>query len=186
MESLKLVKTLALLPMTLDTYGLSEKKYLDIFEKKAEFACKALRIVENMALNYNISMEPKFFWDLYQEIGYATDDACRVKQKKEDPEALEERSYTSTTYPTTGAVFTEVQKLEKLMNTFIEQNKDGFLGEERESNFPCDQEFLQFTEKWWESFMVYEGEEGRAYARHVFNHVSKQHLIDFLRDRMGF
>jgi hypothetical protein len=40
-------------------------------------------------------------------------------KRKEDPQALEERSYTSTTYPTTGAVFTEVQKLEKLMNTFI-------------------------------------------------------------------
>jgi hypothetical protein len=50
------------------------------------------------------------------------------------------------------------------------------------SNFPNDQEFLQFTEEWWRSFMVYEGEEGRAYASHVFNHVSKQHLIDFLRD----
>lgn len=182
MDSLNLLKPLALLPMTLDTYGLPEEEYLAIFEKKAEFACKALRVVERVAFDYNISMEPKLFWDLYQEIGYATDDACRVKQKKEDPQAIEERSYTSTTYPTTGAVFTEVQKLEKLMNTFIEQNKDGFLGEKRESNFPYDQEFLQFTEKWWESFMVYEGEEGRAYASHVFNHVSKQHLIDFLRD----
>jgi hypothetical protein len=28
--------------------------------------------------------------------------------------ALEERSYTSTTYPTTGAVFTEVEKLKIL------------------------------------------------------------------------
>jgi hypothetical protein len=135
------LKTLDLLPMTLDTYGLPEEEYLTIFEKKAEFACKALRIVGRVATDYNIKMEPKLFWDLYQEIGYATDDACRVKQKKEDPQALEERSYTSTTYPTTGAVFTEVQKLEKLMNTFIEQNKDGFLGEERESNFPNDQEF---------------------------------------------
>jgi hypothetical protein len=110
--------------MTLDTYGLPEEEYLAIFEKKAEFACKALRIVERVAFDYKISMEPKLFWDLYQEIGYATDDACRVKQKKEDPKSLEERSYTSTTYPTTGAVFTEVQKLEKLMNTFIEQNKE--------------------------------------------------------------
>jgi hypothetical protein len=135
------LKTLDLLPMTLDTYGLPEEEYLAVFEKKAEFACKALRIVGRVATDYNIKMEPKLFWDLYQEIGYATDDACRVKQKKEDPQALEERSYTSTTYPTTGAVFTEVQKLEKLMNTFIEQNKDGFLGEERESNFPNDQEF---------------------------------------------
>ncbi len=69
-------------------------------------------------------MEPKLFWDLYQEIGYATDDACRVKQKKEDPEALEERSHTSSTYPTTGAVFTEVQKLNKLITEFIENLKE--------------------------------------------------------------
>jgi hypothetical protein len=119
MESLNLVQTLALLPMTLDTYGLAEDEYLVIFEKKASFACRALGIVRRVASRYNIELEPKLFWDLYQEIGYATDDACRVKQKKEDPQALEERSYTSTTYPTTGAVFTEVQKLEKLMNTFI-------------------------------------------------------------------
>ena len=128
--------------MTLDTYGLPEEEYLAIFEKKAEFACKAIKITARVADRYNIELEPKLWWDLYQEIGYATDDACRVKQKKEDPEALEERSYTSSTYPTTGAVFTEVQKyehyaviekslplltpesLEKLMNTLIEQNKE--------------------------------------------------------------
>ena len=124
MDFLNLVQTLALLPMTLDTYGLAEDEYLAIFEKKAEFACKALLTVQRVASDYNIKMEPKLFWDLYQEIGYATDDACRVKQKKEDPQALEERSYTTSTYPTTGAVFTEVQKLEKLMNTFIKQNKE--------------------------------------------------------------
>jgi hypothetical protein len=124
--------------MTLDTYGLPEDEYFAIFEEKAEFACRAIKITARVADSYNIKLEPKLWWDLYQEIGYATDDACRVKQKKEDPKALEERSYTSTTYPTTGAVFTEIQKLEKLMNTFIEQNKDGFLGEERKSNFPTE------------------------------------------------
>jgi hypothetical protein len=131
MDSLNLLKTLALLPMTLDTYGLPEDEYLAIFEKKAEFACRALGIVERIAFRYNIKMEPKLFWDLYQEIGYATDDACRVKQKKEDPQALEERSYTSTTYPTTGAVFTEVEKLKiqvdnilKLMSTMAEYMLD--------------------------------------------------------------
>ena len=45
-----------------------------------------------------------------------------------------------------------------------------------------DQELVQFTEEWWRSFMVYEGEEGRAYASHVFKHVHKQHFVDFLRD----
>jgi hypothetical protein len=125
------LKTLDLLPMTLDTYGLSEEEYLTIFEQKAEFACKTIRLTGRVATDYNIKMGPKMFWDLYQEIGYAADDACRIKQKKEDPQAVEERSYTSTTYPTTGAVFTEVQKLEKVMNT--EQN---WVLKERTSNFP--------------------------------------------------
>ena len=124
MPSMLQLKTLDLLPMTLDTYGLPEEEYLAVFEKKAEFACKALRIVGRVATDYNIKMEPKLFWDLYQEIGYATDDACRVKQKQEDPEALEARSYTSSTYPTTGAVFTEVQKLNKSITEFIENLKE--------------------------------------------------------------
>ena len=135
MPSMLHLKTLALLPMTLDTHGLSEEEYLAIFEQKAEFACKAMKITARIVNNYNIKIEPKLWWDLYQEIGYAADDACRIKQKQQDPKALEARSYSSSTYPTTGAVLTEVQKLEKLMNTFIEQNKDGFLGENRVSNF---------------------------------------------------
>ena len=118
------LKTLDLLPMTLDTYGLPEEEYLSVFEEKAEFACKALNIVLKVAKKQNIDLSLKLFWDLYQEIGYATDDACRVKQKKEDPEALEERSYTSSTYPTTGAVLTEVQKLDKLITEFINDLKE--------------------------------------------------------------
>ena len=124
MPSMLQLKTLDLLPMTLDTYGLPEEEYLTVFEKKAEFACKALRIVGRVATDYNIKMEPKLFWDLYQEIGYATDDACRVKQKQEDPEALEARSYSSSTYPTTAAVLTEVQKLDKLITEFINDLKE--------------------------------------------------------------
>ena len=113
------LKTLELLPMTLDTYGLSEEEYLTIFEEKAEFACKAIRLAGRVAERYNIQMEPKLWWDMYQEIGYATDDACRVKQKQKDPEALEARSYSSSTYPTTGAVFDEIQKLEQLIESVI-------------------------------------------------------------------
>ena len=124
MLSMLQLKTLDLLPMTLDTYGLPEEEYLAVFEKKAEFACRALGIVERIAFRYNIELEPKLFWDLYQEIGYATDDACRIKQKREDPEALEARSHTSSSYPTTAAVFTEVQKLDKLITEFINDLKE--------------------------------------------------------------
>lgn len=124
MPSMLHLKTLDLLPMTLDTYGLPEEEYLAVFEQKAEFACKALLTVQRVADSYNIKLDAKLFWDLYQEIGYATDDACRVKQKKEDPEALEARSYTTSTYPTTGAVFTEIQKLDKVITEFINALKE--------------------------------------------------------------
>ena len=117
------LKTLDSLPMTLDTYGLPEEEYLSVFEEKAEFACKALNIVLKVAKSQNIDLSLKLFWDLYQEIGYATDDACRVKQKQKDPEALEARSYSSSTYPTTAAVFAEVQKLEKLIQSVIESKE---------------------------------------------------------------
>jgi hypothetical protein len=110
--------------MTLDTYGLPEEEYFTIFEQKAEFACRALGIVERVAFRYNIDIEPKLLWDLYQEIGYAADDACRIKQKRENPEALEARSHTSISQPTTGAIYTEVQKLDDLMRTFIEELRE--------------------------------------------------------------
>jgi hypothetical protein len=105
--------------MTLDTYGLSEEEYLAIFVEKAEFACRAMKIAGRVVDSYNIKMEPKLWWDLYQEIGYATDDACRVKQKQQDPEALEARSYSSSTYPTTAAVFTNVEKLQKQVDGML-------------------------------------------------------------------
>ena len=127
MPSMLQLKTLDLLPMTLDTYGLPEEEYLAVFEKKAEFACKALRIVGRVATDYNIKMEPKLFWDLYQEIGYATDDACRIKQKQENPKALEARSYSSDTYPTTATVCAAVQNLnflDKVITEFIKELKE--------------------------------------------------------------
>ena len=124
MPSMLQLKTLDLLPMTLDTYGLPEEEYLAVFKQKAEFACKALRIVGHVATDYNIKMEPKLFWDLYQEIGYATDDACRVKQKQEDPEALEARSYTTSAYPTTATVCAAVQNLDKVITEFIKELKE--------------------------------------------------------------
>jgi hypothetical protein len=49
---------------------------------------------------------------------------------------------------------------------------------------PDDYELLLFIEDWWGGYVVYEEEEGRAYAATVFNTISKQHLVDFLRDAL--
>jgi len=50
---------------------------------------------------------------------------------------------------------------------------------------PEDFELIQFTEDWWRGYAIYEGEEGKAYVTHVFNHISKEHLVDFLRDAIN-
>lgn len=47
-----------------------------------------------------------------------------------------------------------------------------------------DSELLHFIDDWWRGYVVYEEEEGRAYATNVFNTISKQHLVDFLRDAL--
>jgi len=47
-----------------------------------------------------------------------------------------------------------------------------------------DSELLHFIDDWWRGYAVYEGEKGRAYVANVFNTISKQHLVDFLRDAL--
>jgi hypothetical protein len=47
-----------------------------------------------------------------------------------------------------------------------------------------DSELLHFVEDWWRGYVIYEAEEGRAYAANVFNTISKEHLVDFLRDAL--
>jgi hypothetical protein len=47
-----------------------------------------------------------------------------------------------------------------------------------------DYELSQFTDDWWRGYVTYEGEEGRAYMVNVFNTISKEHLVDFLRDAL--
>ena len=49
---------------------------------------------------------------------------------------------------------------------------------------PDDHKLLHFIEDWWRGYVVYEEEKGPAYATHVFNTISKQHLVDFLRDAL--
>ena len=48
-----------------------------------------------------------------------------------------------------------------------------------------DSELLHFVNDWWRGYVVYEAnEESRAYVANVFNTISKQHLVDFLRDAL--
>lgn len=107
--------------MTIETYGLPEEKYLEILREKATLICKALRVVEQVETSYNIKLDPTFFWKLFEESSYAADDACRVYQKQNNPEALAERSYDPIPYSSSAQVLETVQKLETLVQQLIDK-----------------------------------------------------------------
>ena len=82
--------------MAFDTYGIPEEDYLVIFEKKAEFAMKALLLLLNTAFIHNIKLSElgeKFTWDLFSELAYETDEEARLIQKERNPEQVKRRMY---------------------------------------------------------------------------------------------
>lgn len=125
--------------MALDTYGLPEEQYKKIFLKKAEFVIDLLSSLKVKAEARGHRLDnytDKFLWDLFQEIAYASDEEARVYQKEHDPESVKKHSFDYGVIPTREEMMGEVKSLKKLMLTFVEQNKDGYLGQDRISNFP--------------------------------------------------
>lgn len=84
--------------MTFETYGLSEEKYLETFDKKSEFLLQCLNQLSLVASRHNVNLASfgeRFFWNLFSEIAYATDEQMRVTQKELNPEEVKLRLYGS-------------------------------------------------------------------------------------------
>lgn len=100
--------------MTLETYGLSEKEYLDILEKKSLFTLKAFSRFLKVSKDNSINLEhftDKFIWDMFQEIIYSSDDEARIKQKEVAPEEVKRRQYDSVLIPSHEDLMGEVQSI---------------------------------------------------------------------------
>lgn len=135
--------------MAFDTYGIPEEDYLNIFEKKAEFAMKALLLLLNTAFIHNIKLSElgeKFTWSLFSDLAYETDEEARLIQKERNPEEVKRRMH-DTIVVSRDEMMEEIKSVNaktealtdyiaELSKKFVEQNKDGFLGEDRDSNFP--------------------------------------------------
>jgi len=135
--------------MAFDTYGIPEEDYLNIFEKKAEFAMKALLLLLNTAFIHNIKLSElgeKFTLSLFSDLAYETDEEARLIQKEKNPEEVKRRMY-DTIVVSRDEMMEEIKSVNaktealtdyiaELSKKFVEQNKDGSLGEDRDSNFP--------------------------------------------------
>ena len=85
-----------LIAMSVDTYGLDEDRYLEIFEDKATFLFKTMRALIRVSIEENVNLDGwphDIIWKMYESVTYDTNDAARIIQKTEAPEKIEERSY---------------------------------------------------------------------------------------------
>jgi hypothetical protein len=108
--------------MSIDTYGLDEDRYLEIFEEKSTFLFETMRalIRASMAQNVDLNGWPHdVIWRMYESVTYDTNDAARVIQKTEAPEKIEERSYDLIPMYTSQDLMSEMNLIKELLTNKV-------------------------------------------------------------------
>jgi hypothetical protein len=100
--------------MSIETYGLPEEQYLELFKKKSLFTLKVLAALADVckSIDFDInSFSDKFLWDLFQDIIYTTDEGARLVQKELDPEEVKKRQFESMLIPTRDELMEEIKSV---------------------------------------------------------------------------
>jgi hypothetical protein len=121
--------------MAFETYGLEKDQYRKIFLEKTEFMVDLFLAMKLKAEAKGLNLDHydnKFVWNLFQEIGYGTEEAARVHQKKNDPDALLERSYDPVGMPSRvelaeslASVNAKVESLTDYVATLVQALQNG-------------------------------------------------------------
>lgn len=109
--------------MALDTYGLPDDQYKKIFLKKAEFVIDLLSSLKVKAEARGHRLDnytDKFLWDLFQEIGYASDEEARVYQKEHDPESVKKHSFDYGVIPTREEMMDELTSVNAKVEALVD------------------------------------------------------------------
>jgi hypothetical protein len=106
--------------MTVDTYGLSTDRYLEIFEEHARITLRTMRAMIRVALEEQVDLNGwphDVVWKMYESITYDANDAARVIQKKESPDEILARSYDYDLAPTRQDLLEEIRAVQELFKT---------------------------------------------------------------------
>ena len=101
--------------MSLDTYGLDEDRYLEIFEDKATFLFKTMRALIRVSLEENVDLNGwphDVIWKMYETVAYDANDEARIIQKTEAPEKIVERSYDPLTLYSRQDLMDEIKSVD--------------------------------------------------------------------------
>jgi hypothetical protein len=104
--------------MSIDTYGLNEDRYLEIFEEKSTFLFKTMRALIRTSLEQKVDLNGwphDVIWKMYETVAYDANDAARIIQKTEAPEKIQERSYDTLTVFTREDLMTEIKSVKELL-----------------------------------------------------------------------
>ena len=85
--------------MNLDTYDLPIEDFKHMFQEECDLLCALLKqhqvTLEAFEIPTVYLKDPKFFWSSFIEVMYSASEDARIKQRKENPEAIEKRRYDS-------------------------------------------------------------------------------------------
>lgn len=100
--------------MAFDSYGLSKEEFRKIVLEETENLVDLFTAMKTKAEARGLRLEvyeEKFVWDFFQEVGYRAEDAARVHQKKNDPEAIKEHSFDYGLMPSREEMMEEIKSL---------------------------------------------------------------------------
>jgi hypothetical protein len=104
--------------MSIDTYGLSEDRYLEIFEEKSTFLFKTMRALIRASLEEKVDLNGwphDVIWKMYETVAYDANDEARIIQKTEAPEKIQERSYDPIAMFTREDLMDEIKSVKELL-----------------------------------------------------------------------
>lgn len=100
--------------MAFDSYGLSKEEFRKIVLEETENLVDLFTAMKTKAEARGLRLEvyeEKFVWDFFQEVGYRAEDAARLHQKKNDPEAIKEHSFDYGLMPSREEMMEEIKSL---------------------------------------------------------------------------
>jgi hypothetical protein len=104
--------------MTVDTYGLAEDRYIEIFEEQARLAFRTMSAMIRVSVEEKVDLNGwphDVIWRMYESITYDANDAARVVQKKESPDEILARSYDYDLGPSRQNLLDEIQAVKNLL-----------------------------------------------------------------------
>lgn len=100
--------------MAFDSYGLPDQEFSQIVSDETTKLVKYFLAVQLQAEKQGLKFDcytDKLLWDFFQEVGYRAEEAARVYQKKNDPEAIKEHSFDYALIPSREEMMEEIKSL---------------------------------------------------------------------------